>query len=131
MSPLRRRDTPDGWTIPPASKIDCRFFDHEVNPLCESSPRSYDVRHPMHRPSLRNLLEEPEVPDLKVRALSVAAQSVGALALGALAIGAVAIGAIAIGRLAIGRARIRRLEIDELVVGKLHVTDDLQMPPKS
>ncbi len=56
------------------------------------------------------------------------AQALGALALGALAVGALAVGALAIGRLAIGRARIRRVEIDELVVGKLRVTDELQVP---
>ena len=61
----------------------------------------------------------------------VGARAVGALAVGTLAIGALAIGAVAIGRLVIGRARIRRLEIDELVVGRLHVTDTLEMPSTS
>lgn len=56
------------------------------------------------------------------------ARVMGALAVGAVAIGAMAIGALAIGKLAIGRARIRRVEIDELVVGKLRVTEELQMP---
>jgi hypothetical protein len=32
---------------------------------------------------------------------------------------------------AIGRARIRRVEIDELVVGKLRVTEELQVPSDS
>ena len=55
-------------------------------------------------------------------------RAVGAFALGAVAVGALAIGAVAIGRLAIGRARIRRMEIDELVVGRLRVTDEMQLP---
>jgi hypothetical protein len=33
--------------------------------------------------------------------------------------------------LAIGRARIRRIEIDELVVGKLRVTEELQVPSQA
>jgi len=59
---------------------------------------------------------------------AIGAQSVGALAVGAMALGALAFGVIAIGRLAIGRARIRRLEIDELIVGRLRVTDALDLP---
>jgi hypothetical protein len=77
---------------------------------------------------------EPSTPggreeSTAVHAPASAAPAIGALALGAVAIGALAVGALAIGRLAIGRARIRRVEIDELVVGKLRVTEELQIPP--
>lgn len=66
-------------------------------------------------------------PNSHVRSAKTDARTVGVLAAGALAIGALAIGAFAIGRLVIGRARIRRLDIDKLVVGRLHVTDSVEM----
>src|SRR6266550_1536335 len=65
---------------------------------------------------------------MRVRALAVGAQAVGAVAIGAITIGALALGVIAIGRLVIGRAKIKRLEIDELVVGRLRVTDSVEVP---
>jgi hypothetical protein len=83
----------------------------------------------------RRVREQLETPSLRSReshdppARAVGPRVPGALALAAIAVGALAIGALAIGRLAIGRARIRRVEIDELVVGKLRVTEELQLPP--
>ena len=93
-----------------------------------ASHMSLRLRDPVETLSERSLRGGEESNAFPVRASG--AQALGALALGALAIGALAIGALAIGRLAIGRARIRRLEIDELVVGKLRVTEELQVPPQ-
>ena len=83
--------------------------------------------NPNEAPSSRRPFGRDE--SMGVPARATGATALGALALGAIAIGALVIGAVAIGRLAIGRARIRRVEIDELVVGKLRVTEELQVPP--
>ena len=89
------------------------------------------ARDRMTRQLIRDMRDEANLLRSQAhRRTGIASQSFGALAAGAIAIGALAIGALAIGRLAIGRARVRRLEIDELVVRRLHVTDELRVPPR-
>ena len=86
-------------------------------------------RTPTEQPTTRSLREDSDADSRELRRASAAGQAVTALAIGAVAFGVLAIGALAVGRLAIGRARIHRLEIDDLVVRRLHVTDELEMPP--
>ncbi|MDM0017632.1 hypothetical protein [Variovorax saccharolyticus] len=70
-------------------------------------------------------------PAAATGAQAVGTGALGTIAIGAVAIGGVAIGALSIGRLVVGRVRIRRLEIDELVVRRIHVTEQLALPPAS
>ena len=108
-----------------------KLCETETHPPDETIAMTLRVRDPIDQP-LNGAL--PHAADasrpLQSRITGGRSRAWGALALGAIAVGALAVGAVVIGRLVIGRARIRRLDIDELVVRKLHVTDELQVPPK-
>jgi hypothetical protein len=75
------------------------------------------------------LSETPrELAAMRVRALAMGTQAVGALAIGAVAIGVLEGGVFVFGLLLFGGDKNTRLEIDDLVVGRLRVTDSIEVP---